>query len=113
MQVWIRACPSTPRPNLPGLSAAKVARATRLFRALDVDRNDHITSGAVYKALSQLDPTLTEQQLDYAASLRNTFLLSDLLDVFARLERGDDSGAWDRCYGIKRLCVSLTHSCWC
>ena len=70
---------------------AKIAHATQLFRQSDADHNGLITSGAVYHALSQLDRALTEDELDYAASLHKTFRLSDLLDIYARLERGYDA----------------------
>ena len=75
-----------------GLTAEKKARATKLFRKLDVDHNDRIPSGALYSALSQLDRSLTEDQLNYAASHHKTISLKDFLSLYSRLEHGH-SGA--------------------
>ena len=68
------------------LTAEKKARATKLFRKLDVDHNNRIPSGALYRALSQLDHSLTEDQLNYATSLHKTISLKDFLSLYSRLE---------------------------
>ena len=80
------------------MTAAKKARATKLFRKLDIDHNNRISSGAVYSALSQLDRNLTEEQLDYAASRHKTLDLKGFLAIYSRLELGNS------------ICRSSVHS---
>merc|ERR1711981_352314 len=68
------------------MTPAKKSRATKLFRKLDVNHDNRISSGAVYSALSQLDRSLTEDQLSYAASRRKTMDLNAFLEIYTRLE---------------------------
>merc|ERR1712048_1497275 len=89
--------------NPRSMTAAKKARATKLFRKLDIDHNNRISSGAVYSALSQLDRNLTEEQLDYAASRHKTLDLKGFLAIYSRLELDTcDAAAKAACKRLNR-----------
>ena len=74
------------------MTMAKKSRATQLFRKLDVNHDNRISSGAVYNGLSQLDHSLTEDQLSYAASLHKSMDLKGFLEIYTRLELGNNDG---------------------
>ena len=74
------------------LSPAKKARAAQLFHRLDANHDNHLSRGAVYSALSQLDKSLTEDQLSYGAGLNKNTDLKSFLEVYSRLELGKNDG---------------------
>ena len=61
--------------QVSALSSKQRAAARVAFNAQDQDSNHRLTSGGVYAALSQLDPKLTEQQLDKASKIGTVSML--------------------------------------
>ena len=74
------------------LSKAKRTRAAQVFHRLDANHDNHLSRGAVYSALSQLDKSLTEDQLSYGAGLHKNTDLKSFLEVYSRLELGKNDG---------------------
>ena len=61
--------------QVSALSGKQRAAARVAFNAQDQDSNHRLTPGGVYAALFQLDPKLTEQQLDKASKIGTVSML--------------------------------------
>jgi len=73
------------------LTPAQENAAQNAFKKFDHDHNGHLTSGAVYGALSQLDSKLSEAQLQKAAGHNQKVSLKQFMQIYSKIEGGASS----------------------